>query len=315
MNWVKDRRPGMCIINRYRKGVPLPKRLLEDCIYRIRFLKLYFQNGYTVKTFLFYPSYPSKRSVLYKLMGILKYNRTNNPRQKFARAIHWETETYRQEIPLLKDIHARQPVINYHCRDISKRFIDDVHQEIFGYRTMIDPLRFRGLCVRKSNLNALHDGQVVECPVTSVEPDTVYQILINNECEPGIVEDIRIPVFEDEIPLAYLKYKPVDNRFGSYLKFPHLNKNTEIVPPERVFSDRELELIRKFARRIGLEYGELDILRNRDDGRIYIVDANNTPTGPSHLDKQTRREVLHIMASAFQHHFLSSRPPADPPPA
>ncbi len=304
----------MGIINTYRKGVPFPKRLLEDLRYRIRYARLYLKNGYETRTFLFYPSYPSKRSVLYKLLGILDYNRTNNPEKQFVRAIHWETETFRKEIPLLNRIHQERPVINMYCRDISKQYIDQVHQQVFGYCTRIDPLSHTGPCVMKSNLNALHDGKILHCPLQETEPGFIYQILINNESEPGIVEDIRIPVIGGEIPFAYLKYKPVESRFGSYLKVGQIRKGTDIVPPGQVFSDEELRLIRLFAAQIQLDYGELDILRNRDNGKIYIVDANNTPTGPSHLDKQTRREVLHVMAGLFRKHFLDGLPPAAPPP-
>jgi hypothetical protein len=33
------------------------------------------------------------------------------------------------------------------------------------------------------------------------------------------------------------------------------------------------------ARKMGIDYGEFDILRDKD-GRIYVVDVNNTPWGP-----------------------------------
>ena len=42
----------------------------------------------------------------------------------------------------------------------------------------------------------------------------------------------------------------------------------------------ELNKIHRFCAKIGMDYGEVDVLRDRDDGRIYIVDANNTPSGP-----------------------------------
>jgi hypothetical protein len=31
---------------------------------------------------------------------------------------------------------------------------------------------------------------------------------------------------------------------------------------------------------MGLDYGELDVLRDADDGRLYVVDVNTTPFGP-----------------------------------
>lgn len=294
----------MWFINRYRKGVPFPKKVLEDIVYRLRFIILYFLNGFRVRTVLFYPAYPSKRSVLYKMLKVLRYNRTNNPRQAFDAAIHWETETFRKLQPLLEQIRHSKRVINFHCRDISKKYIDGIHHEVFGYSSIIDPTTHNGPCVKKNNLNALHDGEVIECPVSDPDPDFVYQLLINNTSMNGMVEDIRIPVLPGEIPLAYLKYKPVEKRFGSFLTTGQRQNGTRIVNPAEVFSAAELEQIRTFARRINLEYGELDILRDRDNGRLYIIDANNTPTGPSHLDKKTRKHVIGLMADAFRRHFL-----------
>ena len=47
-----------------------------------------------------------------------------------------------------------------------------------------------------------------------------------------------------------------------------------------MFTPAELDLIRAFTARMGLDWGGLDILRDRYDGRIYIVDVNKTDLGP-----------------------------------
>ena len=47
-----------------------------------------------------------------------------------------------------------------------------------------------------------------------------------------------------------------------------------------VFSADELAMIARFNARMGLDWGGLDILRDRADGRIYIVDVNKTDLGP-----------------------------------
>ena len=36
----------------------------------------------------------------------------------------------------------------------------------------------------------------------------------------------------------------------------------------------------RFCRAAGADYAELDVLRDRKNGRIYAVDLNQTPTGP-----------------------------------
>jgi hypothetical protein len=52
------------------------------------------------------------------------------------------------------------------------------------------------------------------------------------------------------------------------------------VKPAEVFSDAELDLIRRFTRELKLDWGGVDVLRNKADGRIYVVDANKTDMGP-----------------------------------
>lgn len=298
----------MWIINSYRKHYNLPKRILEDLVYRFRYALLYFYNGLKVKTILFYPTYPSKRSVLFKMVGILGYNRTNNPNRKHDLVINWDLETFRGSDPVLEHLLTRGRVLNIDCKDISKKYIDKVHQEVFGYSTRIDPTSWSGKCVKKNDINAMHDGMIIDCPVETEESGYIYQMLINNHIDGELVEDIRIPIIGKEIPLAYLKYKPVGDRFGSYLKFNSRSKPTDIVKPKDLFKEEEMEKIHAFVQKIGLDYGELDILRDREDGRIYIVDANTTPTGPSHLDKVTRKRVLRWMASCFYGQFFASIP-------
>jgi hypothetical protein len=298
----------MWFINIYREHYNLPKRVLEDLIYRLRYAILYVNNGLKVKTVLFYPTYPSKRSVLHKMLGLLGYNRTNNPTKKHDLVINWDLETFRQSDQVLEQLGTRGRVLNMNCKDISKKYIDQIHQEVFGYATRIDPTEWKGKCVKKNDINAMHDGLVIDCPVDREEPGFIYQVVVNNHIDENLVEDIRIPIIGKEIPLAYLKYKPVESRFGSYLKFNSRSKPTDIVKPDELFSAIEMLNIREFVQRIGLDYGELDILRDRDDGKIYIVDANTTPTGPSHLDKSTRKRVLHWMATCFYGQFLAAIP-------
>ncbi|MFP4059937.1 MAG: hypothetical protein ACLFUC_05585 [Bacteroidales bacterium] len=296
----------MAIINRYREGVPLPKRLLEDVRYRFRRRRLYYLNNKTHETVLFYPQYPSKRAVLYKLLGILNYNRTNNPGQDYNLVVNWEDTTFRNQYSLLDDIAADKGVVNYNCKDISKKHVDEVFNQVFGYRTRVDPRTYKGKCLQKNDLNALHDGIEITAPIKNPRKDCIYQIIINNKYDENLVEDIRVPVIGSSLPFGYLKYKPMTGRYGSFLTSHDFNKDTEIVKINDVFKSDEIEMIKQFVIQFGLEYGELDILRNRDDGKIYIIDANNTPTGPSHLDKSTRRRVLNILAETFKREFLDN---------
>ncbi len=47
-------------------------------------------------------------------------------------------------------------------------------------------------------------------------------------------------------------------------------------------------------------YGELDLLRDTD-GRLYVVDANNTPYWPQeHLSRPQRKRALALIAASYE---------------
>jgi len=50
--------------------------------------------------------------------------------------------------------------------------------------------------------------------------------------------------------------------------------------PEIVLSGSEIDQIVSLSAKMCAEFAELDVLRDRQDGRIYCVDLNPTPYGP-----------------------------------
>jgi len=289
----------MIITNNYRDDMPFPKRLLEDIIFKIRYLTLFFKNGRKIKTFLFYPQYPSKRSVLHKILGVLNYNRTNNPKFKFDYVINWQDTTFRKEIPFLTELNKKQHVINLNCNNISKKYVDNVFRSVFAYCTEIDPVTYKGVCVKKNNINALHDGQIIECPVDKTDKNYIYQKLINNTYNDHLIQDLRTPIIKGNIPIVFLRRRPIEGRFAR-------EKNTSrIGNPDEIYSNEEKNKIRKFCEKMNLEYGDLDILRDNDDGKIYIIDVNNTPHGPSQLSKKEKKHALQVLSDEFQKAFFN----------
>jgi hypothetical protein len=83
-----------------------------------------------------------------------------------------------------------------------------------------------------------------------------------------------VPIVNKTLDFVYLKYRDINERFKN------TTIKTELKPIIDVLSSDEIILINKFVKKIELDYGELDILRDKDDGKIYIVDVNNTPHGP-----------------------------------
>lgn len=88
------------------------------------------------------------------------------------------------------------------------------------------------------------------------------------------MEDLRTCTVAGEPVLVFRKRRPVARRFANE------NVSVDMVRPEEVFSPAEIDLIRRFTSEIRLDWGGVDVLRNQDDGRIYIVDANKTDMGP-----------------------------------
>ena len=74
---------------------------------------------------------------------------------------------------------------------------------------------------------------------------------------------------------------------------------------DTVFTKEELEKIITFCQKMGLDYGELDSIRNSTDQKLYIVDANNTPTirfvGFTYPQK---RWIMRQLREAFEQAFL-----------
>jgi hypothetical protein len=56
---------------------------------------------------------------------------------------------------------------------------------------------------------------------------------------------------------------------------------------------------------MGLEFGELDILRDNLSQKIYILDVNNTPSGPpNHIKKGDYWKALDLIKVTIVKNFL-----------
>ncbi len=254
------------------------------------------------KQVLFYPEPPSGSFAIYKILLLLGYRITNNPKQQFDLGIKWKNTTQSPVDEVLYELSANHYILNINCNDISKSNVDQIFQSVFGYGVAIDPLSYIGECVVKSELNAQHDGKVVSCPITAVEPGVVYNKIVDNQVENDMVLDLRFPIFKNVIPHVYLKYRPLGRRFAN------INMKVDLVQcVDDVFSANEVSLLMKFCEKIGLDYGELDVLRDKKDGRIYVVDVNNTPYGPpKKLAPNEGLIALQKIAQTFEEVFFEN---------
>ncbi|MEO0400244.1 MAG: hypothetical protein AAF224_12575 [Pseudomonadota bacterium] len=187
-----------------------------------------------------------------------------------------------------------KPALNIACHDIRKSVVARVFEETFGYGLKVDPRTYTGLAVEKSEDNGKHDGVIVECPMTSPRSDRVYQKLIDNTFDGSEFIDIRTPIVGGAIPFVYLKCRTKP------LRFSNENHRVELVDVDTMLSADEQAKIKTFAESMQLEFGGLDVLRHRADGRIYIVDANKTDMGPpAALRGKLKFKAMQGLADAF----------------
>jgi len=252
------------------------------------------------RTLLTYPGVPELGHILGKLCALLGYVCTNDPKSGFDFAWYFEDTTCSAgSLPV--DVDPAR-TFNARCLNIGKGYIAQVFEEVFGYSLAIDPTTYVGLAAVKSNQNALHDGRTIQCPIapTDVRADCVYQQLVDNETGPGTVTDLRVVIHRARLPLVYRKFRPTETRYSN------TNARVELCQPEDIFSVDERAQLLRFGERIGMDFGELDVLRDRNSGKIYVVDANNTPTGPPNgLSEQDSARALHILLDSFQQLFTA----------
>lgn len=194
-------------------------------------------------------------------------------------------------------------MVNFDCNDISKTLIADVFARASGYDLAVDPLHHKGPIVEKSELNAAHDGRIIMGPMKPVEGKT-YQRLIDNEIEGGMVEDLRTCIVGGEPTVVFRKRRPLERRF--------MNENSEVILEKlnAVYSKEELDIIRRFAASIHLDWGGIDVLRDKTTGRIHIVDANKTDMGPPvALALGGKLRATRRMARGFAKAFAPRRTP------
>ena len=187
-----------------------------------------------------------------------------------------------------------RPTLNLGCFDIRKSVVTRAFEETFGYSLSVDPTRFEGMAVEKSEDNGKHDGRAVTCPIKSPRKGLVYQRLIDNSFDGQEHVDIRTPVVGGRIPFVMLKRRHKD------LRFTNENYRVDLVETDTMLSKREQEQIAAFTKAMSLDFGGLDVLRDRNDGRIYVVDVNKTDMGPpSMLSGPNKLRAMRGLAEAF----------------
>ncbi len=208
--------------------------------------------------------------------------------------MHFEDATYSPNDPPVR-LKPGAKLINYGCRDVSKTNVARACEAAFGNPLAVDPHSYVGAAVEKSEINAAHDGRIIQCPAPAA-PGRAYQRVIDNRgVNPDLVEDLRTCTVGGKPICVFIKRRPVTKRFQN------TNTEVELRTPEEVYSPAEIEQISAFTREMGLDWGGVDVLRDRTDGRLYIVDANKTDMGPPiTLNLADKLVATRMLAKAFR---------------
>jgi len=182
--------------------------------------------------------------------------------------------------------------INARCLDISKTTVDRIWSEVAGYTIAVDPLTTVGPLVEKPDENGRRGGRVVQGPLNSRKAGTVYQRLVDTRVGDRVLQ-IRPVILCGEIVLVYEKWR----------EFPYWFQAAELTVPKTVrdfFSEEQQAQLLRFADAIGLDYGELDVVRDEATRLIYVVDANRTPMRPKGLPDESEDAAFGPQAEAFR---------------
>jgi hypothetical protein len=214
--------------------------------------------------------------------------------------MHFEDATFSANDPPA-GVRAGARLINFNCRNVGKSRVAACFEEAFGYPLALDPMLHAGPAVEKSETNGAHDGRIVQCPMAPA-PGRCYQRLIDAVSDdPDLVEDLRTPTIDGRPICVFIKRRSVTNRFAN------ANSQVELAQVDEIYTPDEQARIGAFARALGLDWGGLDVLRDRREGRLYVVDANKTDMGPPiALPLSDKLRATRLLAQAFRDYV--SRP-------
>jgi hypothetical protein len=197
------------------------------------------------------------------------------------------------------DRRRRNTDINGRMLDSSKSDTARLFWGVFGYGYELDPETHQGVAVAKSDANGRIHGRLVTCPLRRRNrlfysrfldgPEWRVQFYGKNMCVTRVFRE-RLNGF------------PVNRRING--------SSEHNVEPAGEFSPLELIRLGKMASMAGMDYGGMDVIRDRD-GKIYVIDLNPGPNGPHReaFPAEDWPKVLPVEAALFREAFLETKEP------
>ena len=298
--WLSDFefQDGTFLVKKTGHHVPLNVGLVTDVLVWISFFTLtqgwrfwHMAHGHRKPRIAFLPDTPRPWYFIWPVLHAAGAIIEKDPSR--ADVIFHFDDTTHCEAKLPENIPSHAKLINFGCRDVSKTHVAEAFERVAGYSLAVDPRTFDGPMVEKSEINAAHDGRIIEGPMEPIDGKT-YQRLIDNRVSGGLVEDLRTTFVAGEPTIVFRKRRPQSRRFA--------NENCDVshMLPHTCFSSDEMAIIRNFAKEIGLDWGGVDVLRDATSKKIFIVDANKTDMGPPvALPLGQKLRSTRLMARAF----------------
>ena len=248
-----------------------------------------------------------QKSTTYFMLRKAGVEMSNKLNGKYDVGIYWDPRMdINKQTPKLKQNGKKIKLINLFLVDTAKGFVAESFETHFGYGYHVDPTTFNGYCISKHNGNGTKSCFFLKCPIEAndIFKDHSYQKIIDytDKKDPNTLYELRIPIVGGIIPCVLFKTR---NRG---LRFTSKNRSIQIVNPLKYLTEEECQKIITYCRYIGLEMGEIDVLRSHEDGQIYIIDVNNTSWWPPNkLGDVDRNIVLNLMWNAFLESFIPNK--------
>lgn len=157
--------------------------------------------------------------------------------------------------------------INGACRDTSKTRTEAAMVAAFGYSSFVDPRTHA--YVSKTELQAKKGTFSLARPGTPLPKHHVPQRLIDTRAHNVFVE-VRVLVAGDTCQWCFLKHKR--ERFSDKGNRVWWERTDDHLTRE------EQTKLLAMMKHMHVDYAEVDMLRDRNDSRIYPVDVNTTPS-------------------------------------
>lgn len=173
---------------------------------------------------------------------------------------HWDYANTKFECKVTAKYDSEIKFVNHLCHDVSKSHINELCKEIYGYGSEA----VNGWAIEKNDeMNGVKDIRLIHLDDYERKPGYFYQKpLFRPDTEK--VWETRLVIMGTRPVYKLMKQKSVNlgNIAGKVTAYAIMPYN----------EDKRIET---FCERIGMDYGELDIMNF--DGLDYIIDANPTP--------------------------------------